>query len=144
MIIINKITYNNPVISVSYGKYQKKRLGKVIKGESPIITLTLVEDRIRIRIETTYDRNLFTKLNVGKQVDISDSLSDISYEDKKGWISLVYGYHKCIVERINKKTFNFKLNCIADECNENYTILVNENIDMKLDDEIKNIEEDIE
>ena len=104
----------------------------------------MVEDIIRIRIETTYDRNLFTKLNVGKQVDISDSLSDISYEDKKGWISLVYGYHKCIVERIDKKTFNFKLNCIADECNENYNILVNENIDMKLDDEIKNIEEDIE
>lgn len=133
MIVINKITYNNPMMSVSYGEYQKKRSGNVIIGESPIITITLKNDKIRIRIETTYDKILFTKLSVAKQVDISDSLSDISYEDEDGWISLICGYHKCIIERINEKVFNFKLDCIADECEENYSISVDENVDMKLE-----------
>lgn len=44
-----------------------------------------------------------------------------------------YGYHKCIVERINDKVFNFKLDCITDEDQENYNISINENIDMKLE-----------
>lgn len=131
MITINKITYNNPTIRVTFGKYEKKKFDNIIKGESPIITLT--KDQIYIRLETTYDKNLFSKLIIGNKVDISDSISDISYEDKDGWISLIYGYHKCIVERINDKVFNFKLDCITDEGQKNYNISINENIDMKLE-----------
>lgn len=130
MITINKITYNNPIIRVTFGKYEKKKLGNIIKGESPIITLT--KDQIYIRLETTYDKNLFSKLIIGNKADISDSISDISYEDKDGWISLIYGYHKCIVERINDKVFNFKLDCITDEGQKSYNISINENIDMKI------------
>lgn len=133
MIKINKIVYNSPIIKVSYGKYQKKKSGNIIKGESPIIKITLIEAKIYISLETTYDRSLFKKLDIGEKVDISDSLSDISYEDKDGWISLIYGYHKCIVERKNEKVFNFKISCKADECGENYNILINENIDIKLE-----------
>ena len=33
----------------------------------------------------------------------------------------------------NEKIFNFKLDCITDEDQENYNISINENIDMKLE-----------
>ena len=49
-------------------------------------------------------------------------MSDIIYEDQKGWISLILGKYICYLERINDYEYRIELNCETEEALEMYMI----------------------
>ena len=53
-------------------------------------------------------------------------MSDIIYEDQKGWISLILGKYICYLERINDCEYRIELNCETEEALEMYKININE------------------
>ena len=48
--------------------------------------------------------NIETKeLKINDKKDISKYISDITYEDKKGWISLITGNYNCFITKTKNK-----------------------------------------
>ena len=50
--------------------------------------------------------------SINEKVDITRYLTDITYEDNNGWISIIIGNYTCYITRINEK--NFILNFHVD------------------------------
>lgn len=53
-----------------------------------------------------------TKLNVLANID--EYISDITYENEKGWLSLIIEKHSCNIKRINESIFKIEF-CIENE-----------------------------
>lgn len=131
MITINKRNYQNPLIKVSFGEYNINYNGKKRKGEAIFLSFKL--DNIYIGLETIYDKNWLKELNINDKKDISSFISDITYEDEKGWLSLIGGACKCFVNRIENNMFIFSFNCETEECGDYYTISVYEKVKIDLE-----------
>jgi len=65
------------------------------------------------------------ELKINDKKDISNYISNILYEDEKGFISLILGTYRCFVNRIEHNMFAFEFNCRSEDCGEYYNILVN-------------------
>lgn len=128
MININKKNYENPLIKASFGEYNVNQNGKKRNGKAAFISYKL--GNIYLGLETVYDKNWLKELKINDKKDISNYISDITYEDEKGWISLITGTYKCFVNRIENNIFVFEFNCEFEECGEYYNILVDEKVKM--------------
>ena len=75
------------------------------------------------------------ELKINDKKDISKYVTDIIYNDSKGWISLIYGTYKCFLERIDNELYllDFYCNTIDDE--EEFSIVLNEKINFILNHE---------
>lgn len=128
MISINNKKYNIDTIRILYGNYFARQDGKKREGISPIICFQC--DKFYFRIETIYDKEWLNEMNFDTITDISKYISDISYEDEKGWLSLSYGNYKCMIKKIENKVFNIELICECEEVEEAFEIYLNENINI--------------
>ena len=87
-------------------------------------------DNIFLGLETIYDKKWLKELKINDKKDISKYISDITYEDEKGWISLITGISKCFISKVENNKFVLEFSCEAEECGEYYKILLNEEIDI--------------
>lgn len=128
MIVINDKNFNNTLKRVSFGEYNVTENGKKRNGSALFISFKF--DNIVLRLETVYDKKWLEELKINDKKDISKYISDITYEDEKGWISLITGISKCFINRIDNNKFLLEFNCEAEECSECFKILLNEEIEI--------------
>ena len=126
MIVINNRKYKNPLINVLFGEYEVNQNGNSRNGESIFISYKF--DNISLGLETLYDKRWLKEIKINDKKDISNYISDITYEDENGWISLISGTYNCFVNKIENNIFVFEFNCESEECGEYYNILVNEKV----------------
>lgn len=126
MIRINEKEYENILIRISFGEYSITQYGKKRKGKAPFISFEC--DDVYLCIETVYDSVWLEELNINDKKDISKYISDITYEDEKGWISLITGSYICSINKIDENLFAFEFSCETEECGSYFNITINENI----------------
>ena len=127
MIIINDKNYDNVLKKVSFGEYSVTQDSNVRIGSAPIITFKI--DNILIRLETTYDKKYLEELNTNDKKDINKYISDITYEDENGWVSLITGNYNCFITKYRNNKFVFELKCEAEECGDYYNIFLKEEVE---------------
>ena len=129
MIKINNNKYNNNKIKITYGNYSITKDGERKNGKSPFICFKC--NNIYIGIETIYDKILLDEMALNTKKDITEYITDITYEDEKGWISLIsYSNHKCILNKISDKLFKIELICNYEDTEEKIEIIINEIINI--------------
>ena len=134
MIRYNDKVYNKSLYQISFGEYKVKQNGKERTGKSPRITFML--DDFNLMLEFIYDKEWIRELKINDKKDISKYVTDIIYNDSKGWISLIYGTYKCFLERIDNEFYLLDFYCnTIDE--EEFSIVLNEKINFILNNEEK-------
>lgn len=117
IISINDKKFNNYETKVSWGEFTVNSYNDNVlskrTGKSPIILFTI--DEIYIEIETTYSKEMFESMKLDKKEDITKYISDITYEDNKGWISIINGEYTCYLIRKNENNFQIILDSKSDE-----------------------------
>ena len=114
MIIINNQKYADYTIDISWGNFSVHSCGIHRKGIAPFITFN-IDDNIYIGLEFMVAKEMFASIKLNTIINIENYLSDITYEDELGWISLITGKYHCQITRIDDKKFNLKLTVNADE-----------------------------
>lgn len=70
------------------------------------------------------------ELKINDKKDISKYISDITYEDEKGWLSLTTGNYKWFISKVENNKFILEFSCEVEECGEYYKISLNEKIEI--------------
>lgn len=131
MIIINGKNFDNALKKVSFGEYNVTQDGKKRNGSAPFISFKF--DNVILELETIYDKKWFEELKINDKKDISKYISDITYEDEKGWVSLITGNYNCFVTKTKNNMFSLEFTCEAEEIGEHYKILLNEEVDINFE-----------
>ena len=131
MIIINGKDFDNALKKVSFGEYNVTQDGKKRNGSAPFISFKF--DNVILGLETIYDKKWFEELKINDKKDISKYISDITYEDEKGWVSLITGNYNCFVTKTKNNMFSLEFSCEAEEIGEHYKILLNEEVDINFE-----------
>ncbi|MBR3661220.1 MAG: hypothetical protein IKN63_04925 [Bacilli bacterium] len=129
MIIINDKKFDTPLKKVSFGEYSVTQDGKKRNGSAPFISFKF--DNIILGLETIYDKKWLEELNFNEKKEISKYITDITYEDEKEWISLIFGNYKCFINKIDSNVFVIDLYCDTEECGECYKISLSERVKIK-------------
>ncbi len=131
MIKLNNNIYHNISYQVSFGEYQVKQNGKKRTGKSPIITF--MWDNFNLMLELIYDKEWIRELKINNKKDISKYVTDIIYDDGKGWISLNYGTYKCFLKRIDNENYLLDFYCNIIEYEEEFNIVLKEKINFNIE-----------
>ena len=118
MIKINEKEYHSYDIKIDWGKFEAKVCGRKINGESPFIIFN-IENNIYIGLEFIFSKEMFNKMEINKKTNLNKYISDITYEDKKGWISIVTGNYDCNITKISTDCFNLDFLVELDEFHAN-------------------------
>ena len=54
-------------------------------------------------------------MEINKKINLNKYISDITYEDKKGWISIVTGNYECNVTKVSNNRFKLEFLVEPDE-----------------------------
>ena len=127
MITINDKKYDKVLKKVSFAEYSVTQDSNVRIGSAPIILFKF--DNNLIRLETTYDKKYLEELNTNDKKDINKYISDITYEDENGWVSLITGNYNSFITKVRNNKFVFELKCEAEECGEYYNIFLKEEVE---------------
>lgn len=128
MIKINNKEYNKYNVKIAWGNFNITSYGKKIKGIAPFITFN-IKDNILIGIETRIPKEMLENTNLNEKINIKQYLTDITYEDEKGWLSLITGKYDCDIARIGDSYFKIEL-CIESEETEKINIIIDTNIEL--------------
>ena len=126
MIKINNKEYHDYEIKITWGNFDVCSNGKKNSGLAPFIEFN-IENNIFLGLEFIFSREMFenTKLNITTNID--KYISDITYEDKDGWISLILEKYNCSITRMNENTFKIEFYVESKEIEE-LNIIINANI----------------
>lgn len=126
LISINNEKYNTYKVKISWSDFtvSSRRGYSVIKhyGTAPFITFN-INDNIFIGLETTLSKEMIKNTKVNEQTDITKFISDITYEDEKGWISIINGEYVCYLVRKDVNKFQIVLD-VKSEVIENLNIFI--------------------
>ena len=126
MIKCNTKVYHKVLYKVSFREYLVHQNGEKRRGKAPYITFKL--DNFELGLEFVYDKEWLKELKINDKREITSYLTDITYNDSKGWISLIYGKYKCYLKRINHHEYILDFWCNAIEGMDKFNILLNEKI----------------
>ena len=84
---------------------------KKITGLAPFITF-LIDNKIYLGLEFAFSKEMFKSAKKNIKTNVNNYLSDITYEDEKGWISIITGKYDCNITRISEEDFKIEL-CIS-------------------------------
>ena len=107
MIIINNKKYNEYSIKVSWGEFSVSHCGKRRKGIAPFISFNIDNNKF-VGLEFTFSDEMFKQMKENNKLNIKEYISDVLYEDERGWISIINSDYNCDITRIDEK--NFKIN----------------------------------
>ena len=71
---------------------------------------------------------MFETLKLETHSNISQYVSDITYEDENGWISIIDGDYNCMITKTS--TNKFKINLFANARFDELKLLVNTDIEL--------------
>lgn len=131
MIKLNNTLYSKLSYKVSFGDYQVKQNGKKRTGKSPRITF--MWDNFNLMLELIYDKKWIRELKINNKKDISKYVTDIIYDDGKGWISLIYGTYQCFLKRIDNELYLLDFYCNIIEYEEEFNIVLKEKINFTIE-----------
>ena len=128
MIKINGKEYCDYDIKIDWGKFEhiicddKINWGKFEHGATidelnemaPFIKFN-INNEIFIGIECILSKEEFLNLELNKLIKLNKYISDITYEDEKGWISIVTGNFDCKIIRISANLFKLDFFVKSDE-----------------------------
>ena len=87
-----------------------------------------INNNILIGLEFSLSSKMLSDFPLNKQNDVSQYLSDITYEDEKGWISLITWDYKCAITKTAKNEYKLQFNILSNEI---------EKLDIKIDTNLK-------
>lgn len=128
MIKINNIEYNKFETDISWGKFTLYSNGQKRTGIAPFITFYV--DDMLIGLELTFTKDMFEDAQIGVETDIKKYISDITFEDEKGWISINDGQCHCNITRISKDRFHIDFHIIGHDLDDKFNILIDDEIDI--------------
>lgn len=114
MIIINNEEYNDYNIKVSWGEFSVSHCGKRRKGIAPFIAFNIDNDKF-VGLEFTFSDEMFKQMKVNSKTNVKEYISDVVYEDVRGWISIINGEYDCDITRIDEKNFKIDFYIKAEE-----------------------------
>lgn len=129
MIKINNTEYQKYETKITWGKYEiyKNKIRK--NGIAPFINFN-IENKIFIGLEFVYDEKDFKNLNLNEKTNITEYISDILYNDKKGWMPLGKEENNtCTITKTNDKDYILEFSIESDEIEE-ITININTKIQL--------------
>ncbi len=112
MIQINNQEYNNYSTNIDWESFSVSSYNQKRTGLAPFITFN-IDNKIFIGLELTFSDEMIKDCQKDTKLDITKYLSDICYEDEKGWISLGTGKYTLYITRLNDN--NFKLNFVVED-----------------------------
>lgn len=126
MIKLNKQEYDNYTTEIIWGTFDVYFQGEKRKGTAPFISFN-IENKILIGLELTFSKEMFNNLKLNENME--SYITDITYEDKNGWISLITDKHKCNITKIEQGKFKLNVDVIADQF-EKLKISIDTNIEL--------------
>ena len=108
MITINNKEYNDYLITKNWEKFSIDSKKQEKQGISPTITFN-INDEIVIEVELTITKEELKSYEINKEIDIKKDISDILYNNKNGWISLITENYNGKITRINNIDFKLSL-----------------------------------
>lgn len=109
MIKINEKKYDEYIVKVTFGNVDAFVMGEKVKGLSPFISFN-IEDNIFLGIETVISKEMLEKININERINMNSYLTDFTYEDEKGWISMIDGNYNFEIVRLSINSFQIKFN----------------------------------
>lgn len=120
VIKVNNREYNAYKTNVSWGNFDINYKGEKRVGISPFISFDL-GNNVFVGLELTFSDESFEETEIDIRTDISSYVTDILYEDEKGWGSFILGKYNCYITRSSEKNFKIELcleyNELDDEIN---------------------------
>lgn len=105
MIKINNDEYKNYKTDIFWGNYERTYNKVTKKGIAPSFQFN-IKDKIFIGLELTFDKENFKLLNLQEKTNITDYLTDISYEDENGWCSIITeDNYNCTITKTNNNEY---------------------------------------
>ncbi len=126
MIKVNDKYYSDYNIKISWGNFEAIILGEKTKGIAPFIKFN-IEDNLFIGLETRLSKEMLEKISFNEKINIKKYITDITYEDAKGWISIITGKYDCYISRMNENNFKIEFYIESEEIEE-----ININIDTNI------------
>ena len=121
MIQINTKKYHNYSTKVTWEKFEVIHDGQKLKGLAPFISFN-IEDAIFIGLELILSQEIIESMKLNNQTNIKSYLTDILYEDSRGWISLITDEYDCTIVRLDER--KFKIHFIVTSAIENIDIMI--------------------
>ncbi len=78
----------------------------------------------RIGLEFSFSKEMFENLENGVETSIDRYVTDITFEDESGWLSIYNGKHRCTVKRIAENEFKLCLEIRAKDLDDEFNITI--------------------
>jgi len=129
MIKINDKEYKTYNTKISWEKFISYKYNQKRTGIAPRILFYV--DNINIEIELSFSKDMFEEMEIGNKSNIKEYITDISFTDGKGWITLMDGKYDFNITKINNKNFliDFYVNYNYLE-EDDYNIIITEEIEI--------------
>lgn len=128
MIKINNIEYNEFETKISWENFLVSFHGHKRTGIAPFITFYV--NNTFIGLEFTFSKEMFENTELGIKTNIKEYISDVTFEDEKGWISINDEQYECNIIRINEKNFHIIFQIIAHDFDEEFDIFIDDEIEI--------------
>lgn len=128
MIKINNIEYNEFETKISWGNFLVSSHSHKRTGIAPFITFYV--DNTFIGLEFIFSKEMFENTDLGIKTNIKEYISDVTFEDEKGWISINAEQYECNIIRINEKNFHIIFQIIAHDFDEEFDIFIDDEIEI--------------
>ena len=127
MIKINNTEYSKYNTNIHWGNFERTHNKIKEKGIAPFFKFN-IENKILIGLEFVYSKENWQNIPLQTKVNLNEYLSDITYEDNKGWISIITGNYNCTITRINDT--EYKLDLLIKEEYEEIDITIDTEIEL--------------
>lgn len=128
MIKINNIEYNEFETKISWGNFLVSSHGYKRTGIAPFIIFYV--NNIFIGLEFTFSKEMFEDTELGIKTNIKKYISDVTFENEKGCISINDGQYECNIIRINEKSFHIIFQIVAHDLDEEFDIFIDDEIEI--------------
>lgn len=125
MIIIDDKEYTNYNVKITWDSFYVISNNEKRTGIAPFITFCINEN-IYLGLEFSFSKEMFKNIKFNNTKDVKKYLSDITYEDKSGWISIIIDKYICEITRINESDFKLYFSIESEVGN----IIINTDINL--------------
>lgn len=126
LITVNDKKYDKWEMRIIWGDFIIHSQGRVRTGIAPFIEFKL--DDNYLGVEFTFSKDMFNNLKIGEKTNIKKYISDITYEDENGWITINDGDYDCDIKRIDETNFHIDFHVLGNFEDDEYDITIDDDI----------------